>query len=222
MAFVNDPDSNKLYVTIDDIAPYIDVDVSKLDQNWINGIIIQAMHKVDKLTNMVWNGRRRKARIWADLRRWKGGFLYGEGIPVHLPHSFVKQVTSLKIWKSGGYTEIIGTVPEGRNLGGWWLKDIEGIVFLQFFYIRHGGSEIQLEYIYGRDDLPWTVKRLTLLYVLRDLYRYSKTIEDMPEGVGIGLKGALADIKEEINQLEWSLFTPKPAYVWEDLGEVIV
>ena len=216
-----DADPTKLYVEVDDITAYFGLTPSEVNAEWIRNRILDAMSRVDYLTNMVWNGRRRKARMWGDLVSWKGGYLFGEGIPIPLHHGYVKDITSFKLLLGGEYQEIVGTVPVGRNKGGYWWKDIEGVLYLQMFSIWHGGSEIQVEYIYGRDDLPYNIRRLTELYVLRDVIRFSRTVNVLPEGVGIGLREALKDINAEIKELEAQFTSLRVPHVYEDMGEVI-
>ena len=217
-----DADPRKLYVSVEDITSFFGLEPSQVNAEWITNRILDAMGRVDYLTNMVWNGRRRKARLWADLVSWKGGYLFGEGIPIPLQHGYVKEITSLKLLIGGDYQEMVGHVPLGRNLGGYWFKDIEGIAYLQMFSLWHGGGEIQIEYVYGRDDLPYNIRRLVELYVLRDVIRFSRTVNVLPEGVGVGLKEALRDINTEIDELESNLKSIRVPHVWEDLGEVIV
>lgn len=215
--------ADKYYVTPQEVRDYLGIDATsgRVSDTHLNDLIERAMGRVDYITNMVWNGRRRKVREWHSLTRYKGGWVIGVGFPIYLAHTHVKEITSLKIFWGGEYHEFVGVLEEGRNKMSYWLQDIDGVLFIQKFLIRYTSEEVIVEYIYGRDDLPYFVKRLTLLYVARDILRTSRYIEDMPEDAGIGLRNELTNIEDEIRELERLHTAIRKAVNQEDLGEVI-
>jgi len=216
--------TEKYYVTPQEVRDYMGVSYTTgafSDTN-LNNLIVKAMGRVDYITNNVWNGRRRRVREQHSLTRYRGGWVVGLGFPIYTSHYPVRDILSLKVFWNGEYNELVGTLEEGRNKMSYWVQEIDGTLYIQKFLMRFAGEEVIIEYTYGRDDLPYFVKRLTLLYVVRDLIRTSRYIDDMPEDAGIGLKDELDNIEKEIVELERMHTAIRKAINYEDLGEYVV
>lgn len=124
------------------------------------------------------------------------------GIPVHLAHIPIDSVSSMKIYNGSNWAEWVGNKEEGRNRD-YWIDKEEGVVYINTFIFWQGGKEVQIDYTYGRSDLPSEVKELTRLLVVRDLLINERKIFALESGSeGISLQMSLEYIDKRIEQLE--------------------
>ena len=151
---------------------------------------------------MTWNGNSRECTEYHDIGKWKGGYVFwGIGIPIHLGHNFVRQVTSLQIFNGSDWEEWIGNKTEGRG-DDYWINYNEGIIYITQWAIYQGGQEIKVTYTYGRDDLPKQIKELCRLLVVRDLLLMERQWVALPSQDEMPLVRTLDYIERRIGQLE--------------------
>jgi|Deesub1362A_J573_1020465.scaffolds.fasta_scaffold00327_16 hypothetical protein len=191
------------YITASEIRSWLGVDSSKYDDTFLSSLITEKMGYVNRLSNMCWNGETETVTERHDITKFKGGYYFGLlGIPIHLQHSSVKTVSSLKIFNGDEYEEWIGNKTEGRGKD-YYINYQEGIIYLNRLMFWYGGEEVIVTYTYGRDDLPYYIKELTRLLVVRDLVVNERKMFALPEGYeGISFRDMLDWLNKRIGELE--------------------
>ena len=203
------------YVTAQEIRDWLkvsDADVSegKLTDSFLNSLIDEKMGYVDRLTNMRWNGETGTDEDYYSLTSFRGGWISYIGFPIYLKHTHIKQIQSLKVWNGSDYVEWIGSKTEGRD-GDYWVDYIKGVLYINHrWLIRGTGKEVYVKYTYGRDDLPYEVKELTKLLVIRELLLRERMQFAVPEGaMAMRLSEMYDRIDKRIKELESYLRTLK-------------
>lgn len=195
---------DKLYVTPDEIRDWLGVGEDELPDTLLVGLIAEKCEYVDNITDSTFNGRIKKAREIHDLGKWKAGFWWGAGIEITLAKRYIRAFEHIFVVWATVWEDWVQTRKEGRNIGDWWADYDMGVVYLKGLAIHQGGREIIIEYYYGTDELPYEIKDLTRLLVIRDLIwrdRYAFTI---PDGASLSLdyNSLLDRIEERIHMLE--------------------
>lgn len=190
------------YVTSTEIVQWLGVDSSAYDSSFLDSLITEKMGYVNRLTDMCWNGETRKVKEKFSLPRWKGGWILGKGgYPIHLSHSNVTTIHSLKVWNGDEWEEWVGSKTEARD-GDYWVDYEGGVVYILRFLLDQGGKEVEITYSYGRTDLPYEVKELTKLLVIRDLLITERGRMALIEGDTTTSSGMLDRIEKRIKELE--------------------
>lgn len=191
------------YITKEKIRRYLGVSSSTYGDTLLDDLIAEQMGYVDNLTATAFNSNWQKVRERHDLTKFKGGIWIGVlGIPVHVNNAPINSVTSMKIYSGSGWKEWVGTYNEGRNQD-YWVEQEEGVVYINTFIFWQGGKEVQIEYSYGRTDLPKEIEELTKLLVVRNLMINERKIFALESGSeGISLETSLQYINNRILQLE--------------------
>ena len=193
-----------LYVTPDEVREYLGVGEDDYSDSRLQMLIEMKMDWIDKVTRCTWNGNLRMAREWHDMSVfwYRGGMLFGNGIPVHLAYRNIREFKKIEINMLSGKYDI--TSREGRSFGEWWCDYYTGVLYIQDFVFYQGGKELYVEYVYGRDDLPKTIKEWCLLLVVKDLIlneRYTWNLEARTNSV-VSLSEYVKTIDERINEIE--------------------
>ena len=213
---------SKLYVTPDEVRVYLGVDEDKYPDELLVNLIWEKMDYVDHITNTTWNGRLKRVREMHDITRYKGGWLWGAGIPIHLGHPYVKKVEHLYVQWASKNEDWVRTRNEGRNFGSYWLDYQTGILYIQTWALYQGGKEIKIQYVYGREDLPYEIKELTKLLVVRDLIMNERRLFALAEGAqGVSWSEYVRYLDERIKMLSEQYRALKPGYVVSyEMGEL--
>lgn len=191
------------YVTPEEVRTWLGVDDTKYTDTYLNMIINMKVDYIDRITMTTWNGNTRTTREFHDLTRPKWGWwIYRLGFPVFLGHTFIREITSLKIFNGNAWEDWVGKYTEGRQ-EMYWVDYLEGIIYLNMFVIPMAGKEIDVTYTYGRDDLPEYIKELCLLLVVRDVLMNERRFFAIPEGSqGVSIDSQLDYVNKRINELE--------------------
>lgn len=205
-----------LYVQPNEIRSYLGVDADKYDDTRLQMLIEMKMDYIDKITRITWNSNRRLAKEYHDLTtQWfRGGMLFGNGIPVYLSYMNIQKFNKIEIQMlSSSYS--IESQPEGRNYGQWWADYSMGILYIVNFIFYQGGKELYVEYVYGRDDLPGAIKEWCLLLVVKDLILNERFVWTMEAGSNNSMSYTdyLKYIDEKIIEIEKEYRPILPAYV---------
>jgi len=193
-----------MYVEPDEIRMFLNIDSTALPDAVLSKYISMAEGYVDRLTDTCWNGKWKDTLKYLqdngfvddngvltvdpasladkqcfdyevhDLTKYKGGVWWGAGIPVYLGHRFVRKLVSLKLFNGSEYEEWIGEKTEARNIGDYWVDYWNGVVYINVFWYYQGGKEVTVAYLYGRDDLPWYIKELTMLYAIKYVLMFER------------------------------------------------
>jgi len=205
-----------LYVTPNEVRSYLGIDSSEYSDTRIQMLIEMKMDMIDKVTRTTWNGNRRIAKEYHDLTtQWfRGGMLFGNGIPVYLSYTNVTKFNKIQLQMLSS-TYSIETRPEGRNYGQWWADYFMGILYIVNFIFYQGGKELYVEYLYGRDDLPGAIKEWTLLLVVKDLILNERFTWNLEAGTNstVNYSDYIKHIDERINEIEKEYRPILPAYV---------
>ena len=194
--------SEVLYCSIQEVRDWLGDKAGKLSDEFIKMLILEKMDYIDRLSGTSWGGRVKRATTYADFTRWKYGFLIGIGIPVYLPHRYVKRIVSLRVISGADYEEWIDKMEYGRGKG-YWLDEINGVLYIRIWTVPAGGKEMKITYEYGRDDLPDYVKELCRLLVIRDLLIRERKQFIVPEGAeAIRIGEMLEWVERRIIELE--------------------
>ena len=206
---------DKYYVTVEEVIDWLGLrryyggTIPTSVENRVKMYIEFAMGKVDRLTATTWNGRRKICYEWHDITKYKGGWWFGVGVPIFLtkmdldPNIGKDGVLVLEVFNGVQYDNWAEKFEPRRMTGYWWVDPQEGIVFINTFVFWQGGKEIRVKYVYGRDDLPNTIKELTLLYVARDLLATERLAVTVPTGgQTLDFGGMINYIDRRIRELE--------------------
>ncbi len=147
---------------------------------------------------------------------------WGAGIPIHLGHPYVKKVEHLYVQWAAKNEDWVQSRNEGRNFGSYWLDYQTGILYIQTWALYQGGKEIKIQYVYGREDLPWEIKEITKLLVVRDLLVNERRLFALAEGAqGVSWSEYLKYLDERIEMLSEQYRSIKPGYVVTyEMGEL--
>lgn len=214
---------DKLYVTPDEIRAWLGLeDEEKLSDEILVDLIMEKMEYVDNITDTTWNGRIRKAREIHDIGKWKGGFWWGAGVEIPLAKRFIRAFEKINVLWTTIWENFVVTRREGRNIGDWWADYDNGVLYLKAWVIYQGGREVVVEYYYGSDRLPFEIRELTKLLVIRDLIWRDFFAFAIPDGANASLRyrELLDQINDRILYLEELYRSVKPAQVVvKELGE---
>ncbi len=198
------------YCTVDDVANWLNIDVAELNVSKVNSLIEMKMDYIDQITRTTWNGNRRVAKEWhtGSITYWRGSFFFGIGIPIYLSYMDIQDVLKVSIFSLSN-SEADITSNYGRDSGGWWIDKINGVIYLREWIFPLGGREVYVEYTYGIDYLPGTIKELCILLVAKDIIlndKYYWTIGSNESVVGLKdminqMNGRIQEIEREYKQL---------------------
>jgi len=184
------------YCTVDEVADWLNVDVDDLRKDRVEMLIRAKMDYIDKVTRTTWNGNRRIAKEWhtGAITYWRGSFFFGIGIPVYLSYMDIQDVLKVSIYSlTNSETDITNNY--GRNGGSWWIDKINGVLYLREWIFPLGGREVYVEYTYGVDHLPYTIKEWCIIEVARDIILNDKYYWAVPSN------DAVVDLKEMLEQI---------------------
>jgi len=173
--------------------------------------IMMAEYAVDNLANTCFAGKAcmTNGYEWHSLTKFRGGLIFGTGIPVFLKHAPVKSFKAIEVFDGVSWQDLLKTGVEARNTGDWWCEYENGVLYINLLWFAQGGSELRVKYTFGRGDLPPSIRELTLLYAARYMITLDARREVVIEGGGFtSARDMLSFLNTRIKELEqfWRAF----------------
>ena len=194
---VDPNDDSKLYCTVDDVASFFDKFDNGFDSTTnptaddVRLLIADASDYIDSYTNHAWRAR----RVTNEYKDLENNYRFDVGVPIQLQHRDIRSPLDeskgdkLEIWEGDGYEDWVSSSEyEQARDGDFWIEEPTGSLYIYRRYVFYNRKrEIRLNYRYGKETVPGTIKMSAAKLTAADLMEsdfYRVTVpgnEDAPD-----------------------------------------